>query len=207
MYHHACSMCRVSRINPFDAWWYKCKVIMRSARPHDNLTVRKKWRNHKNPLVYKYKHLFAPTRFSSYQEVRNSVTKMSRPRLLDKRKKCYKKSEGRYRTWIIFHVSVVFLTVVVRWFRFHSFTSDVIPHFMELTPKYIPQLPVVFKSSYLVSKWLTIPRRVQSPINHFFCFLFCAHFPNGIFIWAPSANQNLLLIPCWFVCIFLPGRP
>ena len=98
----------------------------------------------------------------------------------------------RHRPLIIFPVSIVVLTVLVGWYRLHSFAFGVRPLFRAHPKMEGAQLSTVFKSSYLGFNWLSLPRRQFSILR-----------PPPLTIFS-SANQNSLHICRWYVSIFNP---
>ena len=78
-----------------------------------------------NTKVYSLLHFFVVG-----GKERESVWKLSRPRYQDKEKQNVMRERERERAresrpWIIFHAFIIVLTVLVCWFRLHSFTPDV----------------------------------------------------------------------------------
>ena len=135
------------------------------------------------------------------QRIKNESSASARQR----ETKYYVERVGRYKPWIIVHVSIVVLIVLVRWFRLHSFWCE--------TP---------FRSSPQNGGRnfrLSSHRRVWCTTD---CLYYVASgrqlTPFLVFYPAPtaltsfsfefsSANQNSLSIRCWYFSIFNPGVP
>ena len=166
-----------------------------SVRPCDNLAMRKSDKHTKTPSWFvNTKISLLLLYLSCRQEEQNGIWKLSQPCYLDKEKQNVPRKKSRNRLWI-------FLQVFLTGFVLTGLHLGMRPLF-QTHPKMGKK---TFGYLYIVMaglQMLSLHHHIWLPTNSFSILrTLLTTFPFE----SPLANQNSLLICCWYISIFKPG--